>query len=241
MWTASIPNRCWPGMTANHYPTPNLVTEQLTGAAFASPFKFTRYGQSGIPINDMFPHLGQHADDLCVVRSMSRSAKPRAVAHADERQRPCAGPPSLGSWLTYGLGTEINLPGFIAMCPGGRQSGPATRDPRRRLRAAWTPHQKINQLIQHRIRRLVDQRQLDLCSRSTAGARSGGDPPGAHPGTEQALVQMEALAFGVDRSRIGAEQAANSVVPVADGAAFDRRGVGVLVGTANPATAGQPR
>ncbi|MBT6789240.1 MAG: DUF1501 domain-containing protein, partial [Verrucomicrobia bacterium] len=44
-------------------PAPNLVTERLTGAAFASPFQFTQYGQSGIPISDMFPHLGQHADD----------------------------------------------------------------------------------------------------------------------------------------------------------------------------------
>jgi hypothetical protein len=102
-------------------PIPNLVTERLTGAAFASPFDFTQYGQSGIPISDIFSHLGQHADDLCVVRSM----KCDVPNHEPSLMLMNSGDntlvrPSLGSWLTYGLGTDNrNLPGFIAMCPGG--------------------------------------------------------------------------------------------------------------------------
>ena len=51
-------------------PNENLRTERKTGAAFPSPFKFKKYGQSGIEISELFSHLGQHADDLCVIRSM---------------------------------------------------------------------------------------------------------------------------------------------------------------------------
>src|ERR1700704_3090499 len=89
--------------------------------AFPSPFKFKKYGQSGIEVSELFPNLAQSVDDLCVIRGM----------HADDPNHEpslllmnCGDPrqsrPSMGSWLTYGLGTENqNLPGFIAMCPGG--------------------------------------------------------------------------------------------------------------------------
>jgi hypothetical protein len=102
-------------------PTQNLRTERPTGAAFGSPFRFRAYGESGIPVSDLFPHVAQSVDDLCIIRSM----------HADvPNHEPsllllnCGDPrqvrPSMGSWLTYGLGSENqNLPGFIAMCPGG--------------------------------------------------------------------------------------------------------------------------
>ena len=51
-------------------PSPNLITERPTGAAFGSPFAFKQYGQSGLPISEIFSELGEHADDLCVIRSM---------------------------------------------------------------------------------------------------------------------------------------------------------------------------
>ena len=51
-------------------PTPNLLTEFPTGAVFASPFRFTPYGESGLEISELFAHVGRHADDLCVIRSM---------------------------------------------------------------------------------------------------------------------------------------------------------------------------
>ncbi len=101
--------------------SPNLVTERPTGTGFGTPFEFKNYGQSGIPISEIFEPLGEHADDLCIIRSM----------HADvPNHEPslmllnCGdntlSRPSMGSWLTYGLGSENeNLPGFIAMCPGG--------------------------------------------------------------------------------------------------------------------------
>jgi hypothetical protein len=102
-------------------PFTNLRTERRTGAAFPSPWRFRQYGQSGTPVSDLFPNLAKCVDDMCVIRSM----------HADvPNHEPslllmnCGEPrqirPSFGSWITYGLGSENqNLPGFIAMCPGG--------------------------------------------------------------------------------------------------------------------------
>jgi hypothetical protein len=102
-------------------PNPNLRTERKTAGAMGSPFTFRRYGQSGLEISDLFANLGRHADDLCVIRSMHADVpnhEPSLMLMncGDGRQTR----PSFGSWVTYGLGSENrNLPGFIAMCPGG--------------------------------------------------------------------------------------------------------------------------
>ena len=70
---------------------PELKTERETGAAFPSPFKFTRYGKSGLPISELFPHVGQHADRLCVIRSMHANLpNHETVADVDELRRPAA-------------------------------------------------------------------------------------------------------------------------------------------------------
>ncbi|MHB8523095.1 MAG: DUF1501 domain-containing protein [Limisphaerales bacterium] len=102
-------------------PIPNPKTERKTGAAFPSPYKFKRYGQSGIPVSEIFPHVGECADDLAVINSMYADIpnhEPSLLLMNCGEARSIR--PSLGSWVTYGLGTENqNLPGFIAMCPGG--------------------------------------------------------------------------------------------------------------------------
>src|SRR5688572_29961584 len=102
-------------------PRENLRTERRTGAAFPSPFRFRRYGKSGLPVSDLFPHLAQHADELCVIRSMHANVpnhEPSLLLMNCGEARLIR--PSFGSWVTYGLGSENqNLPGFIAMCPGG--------------------------------------------------------------------------------------------------------------------------
>ncbi len=101
-------------------PTGNLSTERPTGAALPSPFQFRKHGESGLEISEIFSHTAQHADDLCVIRSMyantpNHEQSMRLMNCGDER----LSRPSLGAWLMYGLGTENqNLPGFIAMCPG---------------------------------------------------------------------------------------------------------------------------
>ncbi|MGE0760804.1 MAG: DUF1501 domain-containing protein [Pirellulaceae bacterium] len=102
-------------------PTGNLRTERKTGAAFPSPFKFQRYGESGLEVSELFHHTAQHADDMAVIRSMLADVpnhEPSLMLMNCGEARQVR--PSMGSWVTYGLGTDNqNLPGFIAMCPGG--------------------------------------------------------------------------------------------------------------------------
>ncbi len=102
-------------------PIENLRTERKTGAAFGSPYKFQKYGESGIEVSELFANVGKCIDDVCVVRSMHASVP----NHEPSLMLMNCGDntlvrPSVGSWVTYGLGTENqNLPGFIAMVPGG--------------------------------------------------------------------------------------------------------------------------
>jgi hypothetical protein len=102
-------------------PTGNLKTERRTGALLPSPFKFERRGKSGLEVSEIFQHTGRHADDICVIRSMYADVpnhEPSFLLMNTGESRVVR--PSFGSWLTYGLGTENqNLPGFVAMCPGG--------------------------------------------------------------------------------------------------------------------------
>jgi len=102
-------------------PTGNLATERKTGAAFPSPFKFKKCGQSGIEVSEIFPKLGQCIDDICVIRSTHADVpnhEPSLLLMNCGEARLVR--PSMGSWITYGLGSENqNLPGFIVMCPGG--------------------------------------------------------------------------------------------------------------------------
>ncbi|QEH38414.1 hypothetical protein OJF2_70150 [Aquisphaera giovannonii] len=98
-----------------------LTTERKTGAAFASPFKFRRYGESGLEISELFARTAEHADDIAVIRSMVA----QVPNHEPSLMLMNCGDsvmarPSVGAWVLYGLGTENqNLPGFVAMCPGG--------------------------------------------------------------------------------------------------------------------------
>ena len=99
-----------------------LLTERKTGNAFPSPFKFQRYGRSGIEVSELFAKTAEHIDDIAVIRSMQAQVpnhEPSLMLMncGDSIQTR----PSLGSWLMYGLGSENqNLPGFVAMCPGGQ-------------------------------------------------------------------------------------------------------------------------
>src|SRR4051812_34446918 len=102
-------------------PTPNPRTERKTGAAFPSPFQFHKHGQSGIEVSELFPNVAKCIDDIAVIRSMHADVpnhEPSLLLMNCDEARLIR--PSLGSWLTYGLGTDNqNLPGFISMCPGG--------------------------------------------------------------------------------------------------------------------------
>ena len=102
-------------------PTENLQTERPTGAALPSPFKFKRYGQSGIEVSELFAKTAESIDDIAVIRSTHADVpnhEPSLMLMncGDARQIR----PSLGSWVCYGLGSQNqNLPAFVAMCPSG--------------------------------------------------------------------------------------------------------------------------
>ena len=99
----------------------NLRTERPTGALYPSPFRFRQYGESGLHVSELFQRTAQHVDKLCVIRSMHADVpnhEPSLLLMNCGEARLVR--PSLGSWLTWGLGTENeNLPGFVAMCPDG--------------------------------------------------------------------------------------------------------------------------
>ena len=102
-------------------PSANLKTERPTGHVMKSPFAFKPYGQSGIEVSELFARTAEHIDDICVIRSMHADVpnhEPSLMLMNTGESRLVR--PSVGSWLTYGLGSDNeNLPSFIAMCPGG--------------------------------------------------------------------------------------------------------------------------
>jgi hypothetical protein len=104
---------------------PLTFAEGNVGNLLKSPWNFKKYGQSGIDISDLFPHVAKHADDLCIIRSMVGDS----VAHGGATLQLHTGSntftrPSMGSWVIYGLGTENqNLPAYITLKPGLSHGG----------------------------------------------------------------------------------------------------------------------
>ncbi|MGE3410404.1 MAG: DUF1501 domain-containing protein, partial [Pirellulales bacterium] len=90
-----------------------------TGNLLQSPWRFQQYGESGLPVSELFPHVAKHVDDLCVLNSV-HGTNP---AHGGAMLKLHTGSdnfirPSIGSWVTYGLGSEnANLPAFVTICP----------------------------------------------------------------------------------------------------------------------------
>src|SRR6059058_635875 len=88
---------------------------------FATLFEFERSGKSGVEVSEVFPRIGEHIDDIAVIRSMYTDIPDHAAATVMMNTGSTRlVKPSVGAWLTYGLGSENqNLPGFIALSPGG--------------------------------------------------------------------------------------------------------------------------
>ena len=91
------------------------------GTMFGSPFPFKKFGQSGLSVSSLFPKVAQHADELCVIRSMQGEiANHTPGLLLTNCGHSTLARPSLGSWLLYGLGNESDeLPGFVVLCPRG--------------------------------------------------------------------------------------------------------------------------
>jgi Protein of unknown function (DUF1501) len=183
-------------------PTGNLKTERKTGNLLPSPFTFQKHGQSGIEMSEIFPNLGACADDLCVIRSMYTDRpnhEPSLFLMNCGEKLP--GRPSMGSWLTYGLGTENqNLPGYVVLCPGlpvvGPQLWSSTFLPAV-YQGTYIPNNETDpeKLIQFiRNKQLTEQqqrRQLDLLATLN---RIGLERAGPDPQLE-ASIQSAEIAF----------------------------------------------
>ncbi len=172
-----------------------LSTERKTGAAFPSPFQFQQYGESGIEVSELFARTAQHIDDIAVIRSMyaqvpNHEPSLMLMNCGDSVQAR----PSMGAWLLYGLGTENqNLPGFIAMCPGGLPIKDNENWQSAFLPGAYqgtyidSQHTEFSRLIENiehpHVSSPDQRRQLDLLARWNARhriARAGRSLGGAH-------------------------------------------------------------
>ena len=151
-----------------------LKTERRTGAAYKSPFKFSKYGKSGIEVSELFKNVAGSIDEIAVIRSMYADVpnhEPSLLLMNCGEARQVR--PSMGSWVTYGLGSENqNLPGFISMCPGGYPIQESQNWQSGFLPGVFqgtyinTEHTKIEKLIEHiknNYSSMPEQRaQLDL-------------------------------------------------------------------------------
>lgn len=180
-------------MLTKYHGTPapggNLKTERKTGSLLKSPFEFRHCGKSGLEVSEIFPKLGERMDDVCVIRSMyTERPNHEPSLFMFNCGHVLAGHPSMGSWLTYGLGTENqNLPGFVVLCPGLPVIGPQL----------WTsaylpginqgvhlpnnekePEKLIQHLRNHDLKPAEQRQQLDLIHKLNRLhlAREGGDP-----------------------------------------------------------------
>ena len=195
----------------------NLVTERPTGGLMDVPYAYSQHGESGLPISELLPQTAQHADDLCVLRSCytdNPNHGPALLLMNNGTMTPKV--PSMGAWMSYGLGTENeNLPSYLVLCPGrpvrfsilwnsaflpakhqGVYVNHSKLDPKAMI--PWLSNDQLN---------LNDQRrQLDLLSelnRDHLQARGGTDA--ALQGRVEAMetayrMQSEATdAFDIDR------------------------------------------
>ena len=106
-----------------------IVRQGHPGPLMPSPFKFQRYGEGGLEVSELFPNVAEHADRLAVIRSVVGKSNDHVMAHYELATGTVRmGAPSVGAWLTYGLGSENqNLPAFVVIydARGGPFGGPA--------------------------------------------------------------------------------------------------------------------
>ncbi|MEJ7607453.1 MAG: DUF1501 domain-containing protein, partial [Bryobacteraceae bacterium] len=181
-------------------PVENPKTERKTGNLLGSPFQFRACGQSGLQVSELFSQFGDLIDEACIIRSM-HTDRPfhDAGFFLMSTGHNLAGRPSMGSWVTYGLGVENqNLPGYVVLCPGLPTVGPQL----------WTssflpgvfqgthvvnknetdPEKLIPNLRNRQLGAESQRRQLDLISKMN---HAHNDALGSHPELESAISTME--------------------------------------------------
>jgi hypothetical protein len=151
-------------------PGVDLRTERVTGGLLPSPFKFKKYGRNGVEVSELLPRIASVIDDVCVVKSVytfnPTHTPARSLIHSGNIS---ATRPSMGAWISYGLGTEnANLPGFVVF--SGGQSGslwrsgflPAEHQGTQIAKVGSTPDQMIRYLRNSELDPEAQRRQLDL-------------------------------------------------------------------------------
>jgi hypothetical protein len=158
---------------AGQQPGGDLERSTRGSGFMPSPFRFQPHGNSGVVMSELFPELSAHADDLCVIRSMHTDQpnhEPGLLIMNSGNPQPIR--PSLGSWASYGLGTENqNLPSFLVLCPGMPVVGPqlwssAFLPGQHQGTAVDTNDLRVDHLLANlrhpRLKRSQQRRQLDL-------------------------------------------------------------------------------
>lgn len=184
----------------------NLLTERKTGASLPSPFKFEKRGECGTPVSEIFAKTAEHIDDIAVINSMYAQVPNHEpslmLMNCGDSVQPR---PSTGAWVLYGLGSENqNLPGFIAMCPGGYPIKDAENWQSGFLPGAYQgtfidPQQRTLDKLIENIRRThsssaAQRRQLDLLAQLNREHQA----PRIDPRLE-ARIQSFELAFRMQR------------------------------------------
>jgi hypothetical protein len=169
------------------------------GTVLPSPWAFKKYGQSGIEVSDLFPEVAKCVDDLCIIRSMTSNFSEHTNAnyflHTGNGSQ---GRPSVGAWVTYGLGSESkDLPGFVVLNgglvpPGGLDCFGSGFLPPAFQGSTFLPREKpVADLARTEATEAQQRRKLDLLrrlDRSVAGRM--GDSPAV-----EAAIQNYELAF----------------------------------------------
>ncbi|MYC80729.1 MAG: DUF1501 domain-containing protein, partial [Acidobacteria bacterium] len=190
----------------------SMKLENAKGILMKSPFRFQPHGQSGLEVSEIFPKLARLIDDCCVIRSMHGDSSGHGISLLQMNSgHLTAGHPSMGSWITYGLGSDNhNLPGFIVLCPGlpvmGAQlwtSGflPSVHQGAHlRNRDELDPAKLIHYIQGARPGHPEQRRQLDLLSRLN---RLDMPREGESPELEASIQSME-LAFRMQTEALDA-------------------------------------
>lgn len=173
------------------------------GATMASPWSFARHGASGIPVSGLFPHVARCVDDLCVVRSMtSRFNEHTNANYFLHTGAGIVGRPSMGAWVSYGLGDARNdLPSFVVINgglipPGGRELLGAGFLPSAHQSSMFRPQGEGMPNVRGGVTGDRQRRMLDLTGRMDAdfSARAGS------PDALEGAIRNAELAFAMQAS-----------------------------------------
>ena len=156
-----------------------LRTERTTGGLLPSPFEFKQYGRGGVHVSSLLPNLASTIDDICVIKSMytfnPTHTPARSLFHTGNI---AATRPSMGAWISYGLGSENkNLPGFVVLGPGQNTAGgfaragflPSQHQGTNFDDSATTPDKMIRYLQNKELDKDTQRRQLDLMQQMNRG------------------------------------------------------------------------